>query len=604
MNNEEDKKLNMTLEAENRKLRRLLKMQEKKMARFESVSGARDKLNAMLQAEHARHEAYLTMMMRNSPNIIIILDRDLRFVYGTDALMSQLGYKDIVDIKGQLASTILSRLSDTEFKTNLMRYVDLALEQEKTTIAEIPARLRDGSDKVFRTVVTGLASKDGRFGGVMVLMTDVTEILDAMEEAKQASIAKSEFLSNMSHEIRTPMNAIIGMTTIGLGAATAEQKDEAFGKIENAGSHLLGVINDILDMSKIEAKKLELSPVSFSFTRMISTMENVVSFRVEERKQHLAIRIDDRIPKALVGDDQRLAQVVTNLVTNAVKFTPEGGKIELDARLVSTEVADSGAGSGGRCKPAEGGRCKIEVKVRDNGIGMTQEQQAKLFKSFQQAESSTTRKYGGTGLGLAISKSIVEMMGGNIGVASTPGEGSTFVFTVMLGIGDEADLESSYGGSAAAADAIEEGVFEGRRVLIAEDIEINREIIMTLLEPTGLAFDCAENGEEAVAMYEADPRAFDLILMDVQMPKMDGYTATRLIRESDAPTAHSVPIIAMTANVFKEDIEKSLDAGMNDHLGKPVNMGALMSMLRRYLSSDVADMNVGKVAAGDRREAV
>jgi CheY-like chemotaxis protein len=363
------------------------------------------------------------------------------------------------------------------------------------------------------------------------------------------------------------MNAIIGMTTIGHGAADITKKDDAFEKIERAGKHLLNVINEVLDMAKIEARKLELSPVTFSFRRMVATMENVISFRLEERDQHLTVDIDDAIPKALVGDDQKLAQAITNLVTNAVKFSPEGSDVTLIARLAS--IADS--------------VCTVNVRVSDKGIGMTPEQQSKLFQSFQQADNGTSRKYGGTGLGLAISKSIIEMMDGSIGVESAPGRGSTFMFTVTLGVGDERDLKYAEQSDGPAADHPDDGVFAGRKALIAEDIDINREIIITLLEPTGLTFDYAENGKEAVAMYEAAPESYDVILMDVQMPEVDGYSATRMIRASSAPNARHIPIIAMTASVFKDDVMQSIDAGMNDHLGKPINFSELMSKLRRYL---------------------
>jgi CheY-like chemotaxis protein len=404
-------------------------------------------------------------------------------------------------------------------------------------------------------------------------LKDMAEVLAALEEAKRASAAKSEFLANMSHEIRTPMNAIIGMTAIGKNAGSIGEKDDAFEKIEKAGKHLLNLINDILDMAKIEAKKLELSRITFSLGHMISTVRNMVEFRLGERRQRLLVDIDEAIPPALVGDDQKLAQVVTNLVANAMKFSPEGGEIGLSARLLSLD----------------GARCVVEVRVSDEGIGMTEEQRARLFGSFQQADSGTARQYGGTGLGLSISKSIIEMMGGGISVESVPGAGSTFTFTAPLGVGDEADLErkdAASGGDGASDVVIEDGALDGRKVLIADDIDINREIILTLLEPTGISFDCAENGEEAVAMYETRPEDYDLILMDVQMPGIDGYEATRRIRGSDAPNARGIPIIAMTASVFKGDVEKSFEAGMNDHLGKPIDVGELMTKVNHYLGQE------------------
>jgi signal transduction histidine kinase/PAS domain-containing protein len=423
-----------------------------------------------------------------------------------------------------------------------------------------------------------------------------TMLKEALRKATVASKAKGEFLSNMSHEMRTPLNAIIGMTAIGKKSKDMEHKDYALEKIDNASTHLLGVINDVLDMSKIEANMMELSPVEYNFEKMLQKTVAVVNFRLDEKKQQFKMYIDPDIPKTLIGDDQRLAQVITNLLGNAVKFTGEGGDITLDA-----------------CLLAESDRvCTIQIAVSDTGIGISAEQQEKLFRSFQQAESSTTRKFGGTGLGLAISKTIVDMMGGSIQIESEPEKGSTFTFTVLAKRGthdktadiiiEEAPLDIN-------------GLFAGRRILLAEDVEINREIVQVLLESSQLGIDCAENGIEAVQMFSESPQKYELIFMDVQMPEMDGYEATRRIRafeteirkkgsmefpkEIQTKTAMSftegktrsydgdlqgqIPIIAMTANVFREDIEKCLEAGMNSHIGKPLDFSEVLEKLRFYL---------------------
>jgi|GEM_PF-4339343 len=520
------------------------------------------------------------------------------------------------------------------------------------------------------------------------------ELKEQTEAAQQASMAKSDFLSNMSHEIRTPMNAIIGMTAIAKNAHELSRKDYCLKKIEVASAHLLNVINDILDMSKIEAKKFELSMESFVFERVLQRVANVIGFRVDEKHQNFTVHIDKDIPLRLIGDDQRLSQVITNLMSNAVKFTPEGGSIQLNARLAGERA----------------GICTVEIEVKDTGIGISEEQQKKLFSSFVQAESSTTRKYGGTGLGLAISKHIVEMMGGKIRVESEPGKGSTFAFTIqaqrvleatdslaqmgvnwanmrVLVVDDSKDTRDYFadimqrfssrcdvaasGEEACAlvekhgeynlyfvdwqmpgmdgialaqrinamqtaksviimisagewdeiedtarsvgitrflpkplfpssiADCINEclgsdsalrdsednyaGLFEGCHILLAEDVEVNREIAITLLEPTGIVIDTAENGRIAYEMFRRTPKKYDLILMDVQMPEMDGLEATKLIRELDSKWAKKIPIVAMTANVFKADIEKCLKCGMNDHLGKPIMYDKLIAKLCEYL---------------------
>ncbi|MDR2479045.1 MAG: response regulator [Treponema sp.] len=382
--------------------------------------------------------------------------------------------------------------------------------------------------------------------------------------ANSASRAKGEFLANMSHEIRTPLNAVIGMTAIGSQTADLSGKDYAFKKIKEASEHLLGIINDILDMSKIEAGKLELSEINFRVRDVVSRVENVMRFKTDEKHQEFIVNFSDDIPGALCGDDVRLAQVITNLVGNAVKFTPDGGRITLSLSL-SDEA---------------NGICTLRFLVQDTGIGITDEQKVRLFQSFQQAESSTTRKYGGTGLGLALSRQIIELMGGWIWVDSVPGNGSTFGFTIKA---PRVEMSTEDKGVDSTAEMVK-GEFAGKVVLLADDVEINREIVIALLEPSGAIIETAENGEQAAAMFENSPEHYDVVLMDVQMPVMDGYDAAAQIRAGQSPQAAAVPIIAMTANVFREDIERSLASGMNAHLGKPVELDKLLSLLRKYLA--------------------
>ena len=408
-------------------------------------------------------------------------------------------------------------------------------------------------------------------GALAAVLCYVLIRMDASKDrADLESRHKSMFLANMSHEIRTPMNAIVGMTLIGKAAQSAERKDHCLAKIEDASQHLLGVINDILDMSKVESGKFELSPEEFSFEKMLQRVANVINFRTDEKNQRFTVHIDRSMPQYLIGDKQRLTQVITNLLGNAVKFTPKNGAIALDAALLSEED----------------GFCTLKISVADNGIGVSPEKQALLFQPFFQAESDTVRRFGGTGLGLSICKTIAEMMGGRIWFESNAPSGSVFSFTFKMKrameLTDRIPAMRETLNPEPAPDIT--GIFKGRNILLVEDVEINREIVISLLEPALVNIECAENGVEALLKIEESADKYDLILMDIQMPKMDGYEATRRIRSLDDPKAKTIPIIALTANVFSEDIEKCGAVGMDDYLGKPVDYDDIIDKLKKYLT--------------------
>ncbi|MCL2616559.1 MAG: ATP-binding protein, partial [Defluviitaleaceae bacterium] len=339
---------------------------------------------------------------------------------------------------------------------------------------------------------------------IYILCKSYAQTLSALTEAKdaanQAALAKGAFLSNISHEIRTPMNAIIGMTAIGKSSNELDRAHYALDKIEDASTHLLGIINDVLDMSKIESGKFELSFEEFDFVKMVQRAINVVSLQLHDKNQQFAIDIDENIHEKYIGDDQRLAQIITNLLSNAVKFTPSGGRVCLTARLL-------------KC---ENDICTIQIEIADTGIGISPEQRPLLFQAFHQAESSTVRKFGGTGLGLSISKNILDVMGGRIWFESDIGKGTTFfvmihIERVSLPSAEESNEPAEYTPIS----------FGGRNILIAEDIDINREIVEVLLEPTNIAITFAENGIEAVRIFSEAPDHYELIFMDVQMPEMD-----------------------------------------------------------------------------------
>ncbi len=385
----------------------------------------------------------------------------------------------------------------------------------------------------------------------------VSTLHEMLLRSDAATRAKSEFLARMSHEIRTPMNGIIGMTYLAMRDNPDGKQMRYLQRIDNAAKSLLGVINDILDFSKMEANKMQLASNPFYLEELLQSVYDLVQVKSREKGLELAFSTADGVPRVLIGDALRLAQVCVNICTNGVKFTERGG-VSLRVAVAEKRKED----------------IVLLFTVRDTGIGVSVEEQEHIFDSFSQADGSTTRKYGGTGLGLAICKSLVQMMGGAIRVESEPGRGSVFSFTVAMREGTEADMRRE------EAPFATEPVSSPLRVLLAEDNEINQEIALEILQDMGVSVSIAADGLEAVKLFEAED--FDLILMDIQMPRMDGLTATARIRRGANPKGATVPILAMTANAMSGDKEKSLEAGMNDHITKPLDVTELRNALLRW----------------------
>ncbi|WP_374482468.1 ATP-binding protein [Zoogloea sp.] len=386
---------------------------------------------------------------------------------------------------------------------------------------------------------------------------------DQREAAEAASRAKSMFLANMSHELRTPMNAILGMTSLALREASSPRQQDRLAKIGQASRHLLQVINDILDLSKIEADRLVLERTPFALRDVVGDLLSLIGKQAEDKG--LQLRVDMAEPLRQMhfeGDPLRLGQILLNLVGNAIKFTEHG----------SVTIAI-------RCLEDTPTHARLHIAVTDTGIGITAEEQSRLFKAFEQADGSMTRKYGGTGLGLAISKRLAQLMNGSLGVDSEPGSGSTFWLILPL------DKRQTVGtpdmGCGLDAELRLRTEYAGARVLLVEDEPVTREIAHELLEQAGLRVDMATDGAEAVEMTSL--HIYALILMDMQMPRLNGLDATRAIRRQ--PGHGATPIIAMTANAFDEDRQRCLEAGMNDHLAKPVEPSALYAAVLRWLSA-------------------
>lgn len=389
------------------------------------------------------------------------------------------------------------------------------------------------------------------------------ELEKTAENAERENRAKSSFLANMSHEIRTPLNTIIGMAAIAKRSDDRERVKSSVEDIMKASDHLLSVVNDILDISKIESGKLELGDEPFNFAAAINEVCDMTKERCESKHLRYITEIDLGADEWVSGDKPRTKQVILNLLSNAVKFTPAEGTVSLIVKTVK-----------------DGGSLQIGVSVKDTGIGMTEEQKSKIFRSFEQAGANISVKFGGTGLGLAISQNIVRLMGGEITVKSSPGEGSEFSFTVSLPItaaGENTPVSCEF------------PALDGKRLLLVDDIDVNRDIVITLLEETNIAVDEAADGEEAVKKIAASAENYyDLVFLDTRMPIIDGYEAARRIRALPREDTKKIPIISMSANAFRDDINAALAAGMNDYILKPVELNRMAEVLTKWVGGERA----------------
>ncbi|MDL2289060.1 response regulator, partial [Oscillospiraceae bacterium OttesenSCG-928-F05] len=515
-----------------------------------------------------------------SPDLIWYMDAEGAY-YTVNPRFAALAGRPAGDFTGKTAEEVLPPEVARGFAKNDISAIGARAplySEERLTFA-------DGHEEVLDSVRTPVYDAAGNLMGLLGFARNVTfrvqmeaelretqlELERAVGDANRANAHKGEFLARMSHEIRTPMNAIIGLTAIvqkKLSGMDPENPDIAavgthIGQIEASSQHLLGLLNDILDLSKIEAGRIELSEEIVEISRLADTVAGIIRPRCEEKNIRFITHCDVFDPPAFSVDSLRLRQVLINLLGNAVKFTPECGEITFSIHR----------------RGRKGGKTLVEFTVRDSGIGIAEEALGKIFESFEQGGSDVSRTHGGTGLGLAISKRIVELFGGEIKAESVLGEGSVFSFEIWL---QDSAVEATEKGPAGDIS----GRFEGINLLLVDDVDINRMIVVSMLEGTGIHIDEARDGEAAVAMFGASPPGhYAMVLMDIQMPLMDGYEATDRIRAMDRPDAKTVPIVAQTANAFKEDIDKATARGMNGHLAKPVEMEMLFELLHRHLKS-------------------
>ncbi len=506
----------------------------------------------------------LSIVASKTSNAVIIFNNDLKIEWVNEAFSEMSGYSflEVRDSGGQIFR------ANGEYIFELEGIKEEVLKSKKSYTYESQNLTKDGKNYWALTTLTPIVDVDGVLDKIIAIESDITaskkvesELIIAKENAEESKRIKEEFLANMSHEIRTPLNGIKGFTDLLSKNPHYPEQKKYLQAIQFSTRNLLSIINDILDFSKIEAGKMIIEKTNFYLRDLLESIFNSFAFSADDKGIILNKEIAKEIPEALIGDPVRLNQVITNLISNAIKFT-ENGNVSLDVSIINKTESS----------------VDLEFIVKDSGIGIPEEKLELIFDSFSQASSSTTREYGGTGLGLTIVKKIVELFGGSIRAESVKGEGSSFIFNLILDIGEMEDP------SVNKIDAIDQIDLSGLKILVAEDYPMNQLLISETLSNWNFEVEIVENGKLAVEKLQQE--SFDLVLMDVNMPEMSGLEAAHIVRTEFEEPVKSIPIIAMTAGALKGDKEKCLEAGMDNYVSKPFDQDELYSKICSYFQKE------------------
>jgi PAS domain S-box-containing protein len=512
--------------------------------RFQKISEAKKKVEDALVESERRYR----QIVETANDIIYKADHQGNFIYVNPVAVRKTGYPE-----GELLKKNFTDLIDQDMVEGIKAfYHEQFLKRIPSTYKEFVILTKNGDKMWVGQNVEIIFTPGNKVNGFAAVVREITlrkkmeiQMLQAKKEAEQSAMVKEQFLANMSHEIRTPMNAIIGFTDLLLKTKLDGEQKEFLSSIKNSGENLLYLINDILDFTKISANKITFEQIQFNVYDLIELATGLFDPRIKEKKIQLITEIDKTVPKLLYGDPYRLNQILLNLISNAIKFTEKGEvSVKLKAKEINKEMV------------------ALSAEVLDTGIGISQDKISNIFQSFTQASNETTRKYGGTGLGLSIVKNLVELQGGKISLESKEGRGSVFYFTIPYKtIGNGKQMPAGISKKPGRG-------FKGTvRILLAEDNELNQRLAKKVLSDFNFIVEVADNGNKA--LHKLEHGDFDIILMDIQMPELDGYAATRIIRGKFSESKKNIPIIAMTAHAMSGEIQKCMDAGMNEYISKP-----------------------------------